>query len=443
MQVRNLLVAVVVLAVLGLGVYFSNKAKPDDDKKGAVDSPKILSIPEDQIQQVEIRRKDGRNTTLKKSDKWQITAPEALPVDSDVVSSLVSALSSMTAERVVEDKVSDAASFGLTQPSVEVVVTKKDGKTAKLTVGDETATGNAHYATIEGDPKLYTIGSFNKTSLDKTAQDLRDKRLLAFDSEKLTRVELNGGKGAVEFGRNAANEWQIVKPKPMRADNWAVEELVRKLKDAKMDTAVSDEDARKAAAAFASAVRVATASVTDATGTHVIEVRRKDKDFYAKGATVAGVYKVGNELGEGLEKTISDFLNRKLFDFGFNDPTKVETKINGQSKVFTKSGEKWTLNGQEMDTVGVQSMIDKLRDLTALRIVDKGFTTAAIELAVTAKDGKINDRVSISKTADAYHAVRAGETTVYVLDPTSVDAIEKAVADVKPASAAKADTKKK
>ena len=40
----------------------------------------------------------------------------------------------------------------------------------------------------------------------------------------------------MEFGRNAQNEWQIVKPKPQRADNGQVEELVRKLGDARMDT---------------------------------------------------------------------------------------------------------------------------------------------------------------------------------------------------------------
>ena len=40
----------------------------------------------------------------------------------------------------------------------------------------------------------------------------------------------------IEFGTQRQKEWQIVKPRPQRADNGQVEELVRKLTDARMDT---------------------------------------------------------------------------------------------------------------------------------------------------------------------------------------------------------------
>ena len=42
----------------------------------------------------------------------------------------------------------------------------------------------------ESDPKVYAVASSAKTSFDKTENDLRDKKLLTFSSEKLTSVEL-------------------------------------------------------------------------------------------------------------------------------------------------------------------------------------------------------------------------------------------------------------
>ena len=78
MQLRGLLVAVVALAVLSVGVYVSNKTKKDDDNKKSADTPKILAVPDDQVGQIEMRRKDGTVTTLKKGDKWLITTPETL-----------------------------------------------------------------------------------------------------------------------------------------------------------------------------------------------------------------------------------------------------------------------------------------------------------------------------------------------------------------------------
>src|SRR6185503_18561043 len=140
-------------------------------------------------------------------------------------------------------------------------------KTETIVLGDDTPTGGGQFAMKQGDPRVFTVASFVKSSIDKTYKDFRDKRLLTFDSDKLTRVALSGKGAEVEFGKNNQNDWQILKPKPLRADGSQVEELIRKLKDAKMDTSVSDEDVKKAASAFGSGKRVGVASVSDSAGT--------------------------------------------------------------------------------------------------------------------------------------------------------------------------------
>ena len=137
-----------------------------------------------------------------------------------------------------------------------------------LLIGDDTPTGRAH-AKLAGDARVVTVSSMTKTSLDKRPDDLRDKRLLTFDSDKLSRVDLAAKGPAVEFGKNGQSEWQIVKPRPLRADGSAVDGLISKLKDAKMD--LSGEDAAKK---FAAAEKVGTVTVTDAGGTQTLEVRR-------------------------------------------------------------------------------------------------------------------------------------------------------------------------
>ena len=45
-----------------------------------------------------------------------------------------------------------------------------------------------------------------------------------------------------------------------------------------------------------------------------------------------------------------------------------------------KSGEKWQSGGKEMDSTSVQAFLDKLRDLSASKFVDTGFTSPAIDL---------------------------------------------------------------
>jgi hypothetical protein len=437
MRPRGLLIAAVLLVVLAGGVWWSNKQKAAEEAKPKPDtSTKILTVPDDQIAQLTLKRKDGAETVLKRNaaNKWEMLQPKPYRVDADAVNGITGAISSLSADQVVEDKAANLAPFGLATPSFELTVTKKDGKTQKLEIGDDTPAGGDVYAKLAGDPRIFAMTSSNKTSLDKTPQDLRDKRLLTFDSDKLTRVDLDAKKQSIEFGKNNQNDWQILKPKPYRADGYQVEELIRRLRDAKMDTSVSEDDQKKAAAAYASGTPIATAKVTDNSGTQTLEVRKNKDDYYAKSSVVEGAFKIANDLGQGLDKGLDDFRNKKLFDFGFSDPTKIEVRRDNKTVTYAKSGDKWWSGTKQIESTSLQSFIDKLRDLSAAKFVETGFTTPIIEITVTAKEGKLVDKVQISKTGNGYFAKRENEPTIYQIDQKAGDDLLKAASDVKEAA---------
>jgi hypothetical protein len=442
----RLLIAAVLLAGLAAALYFSNKSEAAKEKEPPKDkdaAPKILALNEPDIRGIEIKKRDGTDTVLKKDDsgKWSLTEPKPLPADNASVGTVTSAVTNLTSERVVDDHASDLPSYGLQPPLDEVTFTMKDGKKSTLLIGDDTPTGSNAYAMLAGDPRLFTISSFNKGNFDKATKDLRDKRLMTFDQDKISRLELTAKKATIEFGRINQNEWQILKPKPLRADGWQVEDLVRKLAGANMDPAVSEDDAKKAAAGFASGTPDAIAKVTDATGTQTLEVRKNKDDYYAKSSVVEGIHKVPKDLGEGLDKSMDDFRNKKLFDFGFNDPNRIEYKNEGKSAVYEKSGDRWTSGGKPMDSTSVQAFIDKLRDLAASKFVDTGFTTPMIEITVVSNDGKRTEKVQVSKSGDNFVARREGEPALYQIESSAVNDLREAAAGVK--EAAPADTKKK
>ncbi|MGO4881940.1 MAG: DUF4340 domain-containing protein [Bryobacteraceae bacterium] len=435
MKPRGLLAAVIVLAALGGVLYWSNrKQKADAAKTPADTTTKILSIPDDQFKEIKIKKTGAETIVLDKGGdgKWQIAEPKPQRADQDAAKSLVSSLASLNADKTVEDKATDLTPYGLNSPTLDVTVVKNDGKSQDLLVGDDVPTGGGSYAQRAGDPHVYTIASFVKTSIDKTPNDLRDKRLLTFDQDKLTRVDLQPATGeAIEFGKNNQNDWQILKPKPLRADGSQVEELIRKLKDAKMDATISDEDAKKAAAAYASGTKVATASVTDQSGTETLEVRKdKDKNYYAKSSAVDGIYKVPADLGDGLDKKVDDFRNKKIFDFGWTDPNKIEI---GKA-AFEKSGDKWMSGPKQMDPSSVQTLIDKLRDLAATKFADTGGGSPVLDITVTSNNGKRVEKVSITKQGDTYFAKRENEPSIYQLDGKAVDELQKSANDIKPAA---------
>ena len=445
MKGRGLLVAAIVLAALAGTLYWSNHRKPSASSvtSAAESSPKILDLKPADVTGITIAKTGTPVLTLSKDEagKWRITAPTPLPADQDSVSSLLSNLSPLNSDRLLEEKAADPNAYGLANPVLQISITEKNRKSEELLLGDDTPTSSGAYAELKGDPRLFIVASYHKSGLDKTVNDLRDKRLLTFDSEKLSRVELTAKKQTVEFARSK-DQWQILKPKPLRADQTAVEDLVRSLGDAKMELSATDDE-KKDVSAFNSGTPVGTAKLTGIAGTEELQVRKNKDDYYAKSSSVAGVYKVLSSVGTSLDKGLDDFRNKKLFDFGWTDPEKIEIHDGTKSTFLTRSGSDWWSNGVKMDEGNVGTLVADLRDMTATKFPDNGFTTPSVEITVTSDGGKRIEKVQVAKNGEEYVAKRENEPALYALGGTAVKDLQDAAAGLKPAAPPKPEPKKK
>ncbi|MGH9537033.1 MAG: DUF4340 domain-containing protein [Terriglobales bacterium] len=445
MNIRRLVVAAAVFFILAGVLYWSEHHQPSQEAgKVSPDTPPvILKLDESAITKLDLKRKDVDPVVLTKGDagKWRIVEPKPFGADQNTVAAIVTAVSSLSAQRLVDDHTADLKQYGLDPPAFEMDVSERDNKTQKLLIGDDTTASGAVYVKLADDSRVFTMPKYVKTSLDKSLNDLRDKRLLTIDPEKVSRIELahTTKNQDIEFGRNK-EEWQITKP-PMRADGVQVSELLRKLTDAKMDLSASDNiDAAKE---FAKATPIAIVRVTDESGTQELQVRKagKEKDkaaYYAKSSAVDGAYKIDSELGQSLDKSLDEFRNKKLFDFGYDEPNKIELHDGSKAYFLSRSGADWWANGKKMDAESVQGLISKLRDLSAEKFPDSGFTTSTITVFVTSNDGKRTENVLIAKSGDVYLAKRESEPALYQLTASAVDDLTKAAEAIKPAAAAPA-----
>lgn len=441
MRFRGLAIACLVLLVLSAGLYWSKHHKASKAASTALAGPVVLRVTPAAVTSVTIRPKDGTAVTLTKldTDKWEIDAPKKLPADQDVVTGLISNLAPLTAERVIENGPVDPKTFGLDHPALEVDITSKNHAGQKVLFGDDTPTGDSAYAMLAGDPRIFTVFRFNKTELDKGLNDLRDKRLITVDAEKVSRIELIRNGQDIEFGRNADN-WEIVKPGPYRADPSAADGLLYALTGARMN--LTGTGSQNADQLFAGGTPVATAKITGIAGTQTLELRKNKDNYYAKSSIVDGAYLVDPSLADSMNKDLYYFRNKNVFDFSYHDPNKVDLQISGakagagnRSWYLVRSGEDWWWNGKKMDPDGVEAVVSALRALTAIKFATSGSTVPQIIATVTSGDGKHVEKVMIAKSGKEYLAKRQDEPTLYVLDAGAVEGIQSAADKIKPAAA--------
>jgi hypothetical protein len=301
MKFRGLIIAVIVLAALAGVLYWSQHRKPPAESAAVPPSATIafLKVEPSAVTQLVIKQEGSDRVTLNETEgKWQITEPKPYRADQEAVFGVLSALSALSADRVVEEKAADRKQYGLEEPAAEL-----DVGTRQLMLGDDTPAGGNVYAAVAGDPRVFTVSSYTKTSLAKSLNDLRDKSLLTLNPDKVSRVELLKKGQDLEFDRTK-DGWQILKPSASPADATAVNDLVRSLTGAKMDL-------NAAGTGFAQGTPVGTAKLTGDSGVQTLEVRKNKDDYYAKSSTTEGTYKVGSSVGQAFDKKLDDFQPKK------------------------------------------------------------------------------------------------------------------------------------
>ncbi len=436
MNPRGLYAALALAVILGGGVWWSLREEEKTGKDSGAAAPgatKLLDLPTSQIARTEIKKLGAEPVVIERTagDNWRIVAPATYLADREAANGVITALASLTADKTIDEKPKSLDEYGLGIPAIELVLTKKDGKTHRVLVGDQSSMSGGYFARIDNDTKVYSISTFTQGNLNKTLADLRDKRLLPLEAGQVTQLTLTAKGTTTEFSRSKEGLWQITKPQTYRADNLAVEEIVRKVSEAKQDATLAPEEAAKLAAAFAGGTPVATVSIAGKS----LEVRKAKDDYLAKASGVEGAHKVTKELAEGLDKSLSNLRTNKLFDFGFAEVSKVTYREGATNLVYEHQADEWKMGSQKMSGVSVQSYIDKLRDLSSLRFLTDGLPAESVEVTVTSTRGL--ERVTFGKKGPQWLAQRPGEATVYEVENKLVEELQSAARAVKPEVAEK------
>ena len=438
MKPKQLIIAAVVLAALSATLYWSNHRKPSEDvsSTGASSTVKMLALKQDDITKLEVKKSHGDDVVIERAgeDRWKITSPTPLVADRDPVSTILYDLSPLENATVIEEKPGDLKGFGLAEPAVSVTATEKDGKTQTILIGDDTPTGGAAYAMLAGDSKIYAVSTSTKTAFNKGLADLRDKRLVPVDFDKIASVEVTGPRLKMTFGSDNG-QWTVRSPKDVRGDTSKLENIIEKLRIADMDSSTPEDERKKNASLFAAGSPIATIKATDAAGSQELQVRKNQKAYYAKTSAMEGTFKVADALGQAVDKSLDEFREKRLFDFASDSPEKIELHDGAKAIFLTRSGEDYWQDGKKLDALSVDGMLRSMRELTAEKLTTTGFTNPELTLTAISRDGKLVEKIAFAKAGKGYIAKRNDEAILYALDAKGIEDLRQSAGALKVAEA--------
>ena len=193
----------------------------------------VLAFDRKGVGQVDLQL-PGEALTLESAEagKWRLTKPRVLPADPDVVADFLEKLDGAKAKEFVEDAPRSLAPYGLDHPTTVTLWIGKDKERASrsLLFGREDKGKKGVYVMRSGEPGVMLVGEELWAAVPKTMGVLRDKVVLAYQYDKVSRVELAGPRGPLTLERDGIG-WKITAPEALKADTGAVNGVLWRIRD--------------------------------------------------------------------------------------------------------------------------------------------------------------------------------------------------------------------
>jgi Domain of unknown function (DUF4340) len=171
---------------------------------------------------------NGTTALAKSGTEWAVTKPYKARADFASAEAVLTSLSSLQMQKIVENDAKDLAKYGLDKP--DATITVNGGSTrASLALGKKD--GDSVYARDLSRPMVFTIPATTAGEIEKDASTLRRKDMFDGRSFNTTRVELKRGGEMLTFdkskGKDGKDVWKNAAGKEIDATK--VEDMLTKL----------------------------------------------------------------------------------------------------------------------------------------------------------------------------------------------------------------------
>jgi hypothetical protein len=228
--VKFRLTLIYLLAAMALVAFYMYETHKETKEKSVKEEAKLLvPFKPDQLDSIILQR-DKESIELEKgrdagSRAWEIVSPLHASTDAFALSGLTRKLSELKFERLITENAKDLAEFGLDKPAL--IITYRAGKhEGMISLGSKSPISYGFYVTTGEGKKVYLIAGLDKQELDKSLFDLRDKKLLTLETDKVNRVIIE--RGTTKWILNRKDDrWLLEGDESPKIDREKVEAFVR------------------------------------------------------------------------------------------------------------------------------------------------------------------------------------------------------------------------
>lgn len=315
--------------------------------------------------------------------EWGFRSLKGAPVDSAMLSGVISALKDLRLGEEVEqgELEKDFSVYGLSQPALTLSV-KRGPEEKDTTSPVEIAFGKKNeylgqrYVKVSGRGGVYLVDEASFTAVNKSVTDLRDKTPIRFEDPDLREIQVTSANSTIKLVQTTVGEWEVQADKSYKASTASVGELLRTLKDLRVADFM-DGVAPGPNNGLDSPQYALTLQFRDGVEPKKLEVKvstlskSTPKSDGEPESTTYFTYtnapSIFTTLATGLGKlpaTFDGYREKRVFSLASSDVAKLT--VSGSNYVtveLSSDGVDWKVNGKAADSVFADEVVENLMDL--------------------------------------------------------------------------------
>jgi hypothetical protein len=384
------------------------------------------------------------------ANEWRMVKPRSYRADRDRLFDFMDKLQSGKVKEFVSEAPKSLTQYGFDQPTRVTLWTGKDKeRTARsLLLGKFDAEKKGVYAVRQGESGVFLLGEEIWNVLPKSVADLRDKTVIEYDREKVTKLEVDSPKGKMVLARDG-EKWQISEPEKLKADDGEVNGFLWKLKELKAQSFLADDPAAAGRYLRKPEVRVSVwqqgAQAPKTLALAPAPPKRDGKTLaYAAVLGQGPVALVDSAALGDLARSLTDLRDHSLLPFFEpKDVKRVHVKIGDQALLVERKGDtEWQLlepkKGKARDA-RITDLLYAVRGLKWSELVSSrgeraaqyGFDRPSLELTLWKADGaEIGTLIVGKKDASKIYLKTKASQELYSVDSRQIGDLPKGLDDL-------------
>lgn len=431
-------------------IYFVESKKPAPTGDESKPKEKVFHFDKAKVTELAFSAAGETTKVVKEGAGWKMVAPLAVAADASAVDAIVGSLSGLEMDEEVAPSAPSLKDFGLESPDKTVTVTTEGGAAETLLLGGKLADGSGIYAKVPDQTRIFTVGAFGLSALDKKPFDLRDRDLLHVKRDAVKTLEIAGPQGSYALAKTDKGEWAFTKPLATLAGRWTVDGLLGTLEGLRMESVAAEEGKDLKKFGLDKPTRTVTLGLADG-GAKTLEIGSSagDKKWHAreKGASLVAV--IPGAIVDDLAKGMGELRSKRVLEVATYETEGFDVALGGNTSTYAKTtakdaqgieSTKWKRTGKEpkdLETSKVEDALFKIGAIEVAEFIDQpkgadayGLEAPALSLVIRSGAGKGEQKLELGKKDGAVYARRAGDAAILKIDTTKAEELIKAFSEL-------------